>query len=126
MKTGLRGRTVALWAVLGLASAGCRQHECLALPCALPVAIVITATAADGGAPVSDAAVQVSGALTSTLPCPGGTCRVPGTAGTYTLDVHAPGFQAAQRTVTVGGTNPACGCPTVETAQVNVALAAAR
>jgi hypothetical protein len=125
MKMGLRAWTVALGAVLALTSAGCRERECLALPCALPVAIVITATAADGGAPVSDAVVQVSGALTSTLPCPAGTCRVPGTAGTYTLDVRAAGFQVARRTVTVAGTNPACGCPTVETAQVSVALAAA-
>jgi hypothetical protein len=126
MKMRPRLRTWGLWAALGVAATSCRGQECLALPCALPVALVIVVTAAEGGAPVSDAVVQVSGAFASTLPCPAGTCRVPGTAGTYTLDIRAPGFQGAQRTVTVAGTNPRCGCPTVETALLSVALPAAR
>jgi PEGA domain len=111
-----------LLGLLGLLFAACRGQDCLALPCALPVAIVITLTDAAGGPPPSGSTVHVSGALTGTFPCDGGTCIVAGTAGTYALDVAAPGFASAQRTVTVHGTTPECGCPTVDTERVSIVL----
>jgi hypothetical protein len=49
-------------------------------------------------------------------------CFEPGYAGTYELDVEAPGFQTVHRTVRVDGTTPECGCPTVVAEHVSVAL----
>ena len=122
-------RALAALLLLGigadLASCGKSGDECLALPCPLPVAVEISVTAAGGG-PVDGVIVHVSGAATGTASCSVGTtastCYVPGVAGTYDLEVAASGFQTTQRTVTVGGTTPECGCPTVVTAHLDVAL----
>jgi len=116
--------TPALLAVLvatGAAFTSC-GHDCLALPCALPVAIVVNVKGA-AGASIDGVNVAVSGATATTLSCTV-TCRVPGTAGTYSLDVTAPGYAPMRRTLTVPGTNPACGCPTVVTETVAIALVA--
>lgn len=99
---------------------------CLKLPCALPLAVEITVTAADGG-PVDGVSVRVTGATTGSASCNAGvgsstTCYVPGVAGTYVLDVGATGFQSSQRTVTATGTTPECGCPTVARVHVDIAL----
>jgi hypothetical protein len=75
------------------------------------MAIIINVTAGAGGSAVNGAVVQVSGAAIATVHC-NAMCYVPGYAGTYSLEVEAPGFQRTQRTVTVDGTDPACGCPT--------------
>ena len=117
-------------AALSAAFAACGAHddrECLHPPCAIPAAIIINVTAGVGGGPISGAFVRVSGAIVSTIPCdggPGSTCYVPGLAGTYSLEVGAPGFQTAPRTVVVQGTNPECGCPTVNTEHLDMALVA--
>jgi hypothetical protein len=79
-------------------------------------------TGAGGGAPPSGTVVHVSGAVSTDVPCGSGTCIVPGTAGTYTLRLEAPGFATVERTVTVHGTSPACGCPTVDTEAVSLAV----
>jgi hypothetical protein len=51
---------------------------------------------------------------------------VSGYAGTYNLDINAPGFQNAKRTVTVEGSAPAaCGCGTTNTVHLDVALVVA-
>src|SRR5260370_28021179 len=109
----------------GLASCGKSGDDCRALPCALPLAIQLSITAAGGG-PVEGVMVQVSGAITGTASCSAGpdatTCYVSGVAGTYNLEVVASGFQAAQRRVTVGGETPDCGCPTTMTVHLAVAL----
>jgi hypothetical protein len=119
------GRTLAtaglaVLSALGMASASC-SHDCLALPCPLPIAIIISVTGGPSGAPVENATVQVTGAALASMPCRT-ICRVPGTAGTYTLDVTAAGFTPVRRTVIVQGTNPSCGCPTVVTENVAIAL----
>ena len=117
-------------AALSAALASCGAHddeECLHPPCAIPAAMTINVTAGAGGGPIGGAFVKVSGAIVSTIPCnaePGSTCYVPGLAGTYSLEVGAPGFQSAQRTVVVHGTNPECGCPTVTTEHLDIALVA--
>jgi len=100
------------------------SHDCLALPCALPIAIIINITGATSGTSVDGVTVQVSGAALTSVPCHT-TCRVPGTAGTYNLDVTAPGFAPVRRTLVVQGTTPSCGCPTVVTESVAIALAPA-
>jgi len=128
----IRANLAPMLALAGLSAAlaacGVRDDDrCFPPPCALPVAITINVTAGAGGGPVSGAMVKVSGPTVSTLPCnagPGTTCYVPGVAGTYKLEVGAPGFQSAQRTVVVQGTTPECGCPIVATEHLDVALVA--
>src|SRR4029453_10900363 len=103
------GLLLAALTTAGLASCGKSNEGCLALPCPLPLAVEISVTAADGG-PVDGVSVRVTGAASGNASCNAGpnttTCYVPGTAGTYTLDVGAAGFQSAQRTVTASGTTP--------------------
>jgi hypothetical protein len=91
----------------------------------MPIAITISVTDAATGNPISDAVLTVSGQTFSSGACGGGTCFVPGTAGTYTLEVRAAGFETARRTVTVRGTTPDCDCPTVTPEHVAIALVAA-
>jgi hypothetical protein len=122
----LRESSVLLIVVGGtaIAVASCgREQDCLALPCPLPVAIVINVTGGTAGASVDGAVIQVSGAAVATISC-GTICRVPGTAGAYTLTVTAPGFEPMRRTIVVQGTTPSCGCPTVVTEEVAVELVA--
>jgi hypothetical protein len=107
-------------AASGVASASC-SHDCLALPCALPIAITISVTGGTSGASLDGVTVQVTGAAVTSMPC-NTICRVPGTAGTYNLDVTAPGFVPVRRTLVVQGTNPSCGCPTTVTENVAIAL----
>jgi hypothetical protein len=119
-------------AALGLTLASCRnENECLptpTAPCPLPLALTINVTAVPTGGPVSGAFVEVSGAAIATIPCSTGTdttvCYVPGYAGNYNLEVGAAGFQRTQRSATVQGTTPACGCATVTAKHLSVALVA--
>ena len=122
MRLGVTLAALLALAALGGALGSC-GHDCLQLPCPMPMAIIINVTAGAGGGPVNGAVVQVSGAAIATVPC-NAMCYVPGYAGTYSLEVEAPGFQRTQRTVTVDGTDPACGCPTTATKQVDIALVA--
>ena len=104
----------------GLALASC-SHDCLALPCALPIAINISVTRGTSGTSVEGVTVNVTGATVTSMPC-STLCHVPGTAGTYILDVTAPGFAPERRTLVVQGTTPSCGCPTVVTESLAIAL----
>jgi hypothetical protein len=114
---------LAVLALNGIALMSCAREDCLALPCPLPLALAINVSGGTAGAPVDGAVVRVSGAAVTTIPC-STVCRVPGTAGTYNLEVTAPGFETAQRTVTVQGTTPPCGCPTVVAETVAIVLVA--
>ena len=124
MKTAAR-TMAAVCAAAGLVSCGTKAEECLALPCALPLAIEVRITAVGGG-PLTGAALQVTGVVTASIPCDAGPtgnmCPVPGVAGAYDLEAKASGFQTVRRSVTVKGTTPECGCPTVETARLDLAL----
>jgi hypothetical protein len=113
---GLSALSVALTSCGGPAGG-----DCLLLPCPLPLALTIKVTNATTGDPVNDATLEVSGAATAIIPC-NGLCYVPGVAGTYVLNTTAPGFQSRLLTVTVQGTNPECGCPTVVAQQLAIAL----
>jgi hypothetical protein len=109
---------------LSVALTSCGSHaagDCLALPCPLPLAITVRVTDATTGDAVNDATLHVSGAATAIIPC-NGPCYLPGVAGTYVLDISAPGFQSGRLTVAVQGTNPECGCPTVVAQQLGIAL----
>lgn len=109
---------LAIALVLGLAACG---GECLALPCAMPMAADVVVTSAITGAGVIGVSLAVSGPVTTTMPCDS-SCVVSGYAGTYTLVASAPGYQSLERTVAVRGVTPACGCASVQTEQVTLAL----
>ena len=103
---------------LGLGACG---GECLTTPCPPPLAIALTVADSASGAPVPGASLAVSGAMTTQLPC-SAACGVRGYAGTYDLDVTAPGYRPAHQQVVVAGTSPRCGCPTAETRHVALVL----
>ena len=96
-------------------------QQCLALPCALPVAISVQVVDARTGAPIPDARVQVSGAATAIVSC-SSACFVPGTAGRYRLLAEAQGYQAKEASVSVPGESPPCGCPSVIQQSITMAL----
>jgi hypothetical protein len=79
-----------------------------------------------GAGPVNDAVVRVSGAVDGTAPCntqgDETTCWVWGGGGTYSLELSAPGYQSAQRTVSVTAKRDACGCLIVATQHLAVSL----
>ncbi|HEY6546890.1 MAG TPA: hypothetical protein VI589_03255 [Vicinamibacteria bacterium] len=95
------------------------------LPCPLPLALAIQVTDL-AGAPVPGAVAEVSGAARASIPCNSGngmTCYLLGYAGIYRLELRAPGFETAVRTVTVGGTSPQeCGCATTFAEHIAVTL----
>jgi hypothetical protein len=96
-------------------------------PCALPMAITVSATSAEGG-PVPGLALTLSGAASGSGQCTAGPstteCVVPGMPGTYDLSLTAAGFRDKTLNVVVPGSTPPCGCPSVEVQHVSVVLAA--
>ena len=98
--------------------AACGSDVCIIPPCLAPMAVALTVGSSSTAGAISGAFVRSGG---NTIPC-AQTCFVPGGAGTYDLDVGAPGYQTVHRTVVVRGTTPECGCPSTETVQLSVAL----
>jgi hypothetical protein len=120
------GRCVAS-AVL-LTACGSDAVDCVQLPCAIPLAVMVTVTSTSASQPLSNGVfVKATAPGTVDAACPPGPtalCYVPGTAGTYQLQIGATGFQTVMKTVEVTGqTPPRCGCPTVNTVHLDVALA---
>lgn len=116
------GRRTSL-AVLILSATACGDEgQCIIPPCAPALAIEVTVTVEPTGAPATGAFMAVTGAVTGGGPCSDAKCVVLGGAGTYDLDVSAPGYQTVHRRVVVPGANPDCGCPIVETQRLTVAL----
>lgn len=114
------GGAIVRMGLLCVGLAACGDSVCVTPPCPQTFPIKLTLTSAASGAPVNGT-VTIQGGSPTPFPC-NGTCEVPGPAGTYELDIAAPGFQSVHRTVQVGGTNVKCGCSTVETQQVAIAL----
>jgi hypothetical protein len=108
--------------------AGCSHQaepDCVARPCPMPMAIVLSVTSAMGG-PVPRLTLTYSGVASGSGQCGAGesatSCVVPGMPGTYELRLTAAGFQDKALSVTVQGSTPACGCPSVQTQQLDVVL----
>jgi hypothetical protein len=87
----------------------------------VPVGIEVTVSSVSADAAVTNATVRVSGDMLFSVSCTQANpsvCWIPAPAGRYTLDVAAPGFQNAQRSVTVQGGTGECGCPWVTKTEV--------
>ena len=98
---------------------------CIVPPCALPSAVLVHVTSSATGDALPSAMVTATTPVSGTFPCtlaPGATCPVFGSYGTYELDVSAPGYRTAHRSVVVTGSSPPCGCPRVDSQQIAVAL----
>ncbi|MFI5311762.1 MAG: hypothetical protein ACHQQ3_11040 [Gemmatimonadales bacterium] len=118
----MKQRTFVAVAVLASACGRDSGAACLALPCPLPLAVYVTVTSSASSGPVTGAFVlERSPGISTPIPC-NTTCIVPGTAGTYQLDIGAPGFTTVHLAVQVRGTSKPCGCDTVEPEHVDVAL----
>jgi hypothetical protein len=123
-----RDLPLARFGVLALCVSACGGADdaaCIIPPCALPFAVQLTVTDSASLGPVPGATVAIAGAESGQAPCnvaPGATCMIPGPAGTYELDISAPGYRSVHRQVVVTGTSPACGCGTVDTQRLTVAL----
>ena len=121
-RSGLRTGLIAF----SLTASACSDGtECILPPCAAPFAVEVTVTVEATGAPATGALFTVTGAVTGGGPCPDAKCVVVGGAGTYELDISAPGYRTVHRRVVVPGTNPECGCPMVETQRLTIALPSA-
>jgi hypothetical protein len=109
---------------LSIALLACSKGPCVTEPCPLPMAITINVTSGASGAPLTSAFANLAltGGGTESLSCDAGECFVPGTAATYNLTIGAPGFQSVQRTVVVQGSNPGCGCASVTSQHLEIAL----
>ena len=119
----MRPKSSGWIALAGVLVVSCTAPECLTPPCPLPLAVTIHLTSATTGASVEGATLRVTGPVESTGPCQSSTCYVRGPAGSYTVTVEAPGFQTAERTVTVRGVAPqGCGCSSAVAERVDLAL----
>src|SRR4051794_38694007 len=122
-------KAVARIGVVALGVSACGHEACLALPCPLPLAFEIAVTDSSSPGPLSGVTMALSGAVTGGGPCnqasSGATCFVLGYAGTYEIDVSAPGYRSAHRQVTVTGTSPACGCASTDPQRLTLTLARA-
>jgi hypothetical protein len=82
---------------LGVVLTSCRE-DCVAT-CPLPVAVIVHVTGGVVPGPVEGVFIRTAGDRTGAganvcrTEAPGSICTVPGHAGTYELEVGAPGFQ---------------------------------
>lgn len=112
-------------AALALLAMSCATDgPCVIPPCAPSIAATITVTSSVSSLTLGDVTMHAQGGGgVSDGPCTGGVCYVAGGAGTYQVDLSAPGFTTAHLTFTVTG-SPAqkCGCGSTNTQQLSDAL----
>ena len=119
-------RAVAAALVVGACGGGDDLAACIVPPCALPSAVLVRVTSSATGDALPSAVVTATTPVSGRFPCtlgPDASCPILGSYGTYELDVAAPGYQTAHRSVVVTGSSPPCGCPRVDTQRIAVALA---
>jgi hypothetical protein len=101
---------VLLLGALSVVGCGCSGIA----SCVYQIAVQVTVRTAVPDPPLSGVVVEVGGSGVAN-PCPAASstsalCQIPGGIGTYELEVRAPGFQPARRTVRVRGEEKECGC----------------
>jgi hypothetical protein len=111
-------------ALAALAFGATRCGTCEHPPCPLPTALIVFITSVSGD-PIISGSVQATG-MTTPMACHFGSqanmCQLLGAAGTYEVNVTAPGYQAATQRIVVTGHDADCGCGTVDTRMVTIAL----
>ena len=125
VRNGGRRVTWLRTAVLVLAASACGSDAtvCLALPCPIPIAVRLTVQDGATRSPITNASLKYTGPFAGDGQCGSEVCVVSGGAGTYEIDVSAPGYVSAHRRVVVAGAEArGCGCASAETQQVTVAL----
>ena len=99
------------------------DFRCIALPCPVTFAAKISVTSSSTAKPLSNVTWTAN---TATGDCAAGSpivCSVSGSPGTLQIDIKAPGFQTAHRTIEVQGTSAGCNtCGSVATQTLSVAL----
>jgi hypothetical protein len=98
------------------------RDTCDHSPCALPTAISIRLSTSTTGDPVPGAVLFGTGPWEGLRHSQEFIYEVLGGPGDYTVTVEVPGFQTAQRSVSVQGQIPPCGCPWTVTEQVTIAM----
>jgi hypothetical protein len=112
-----------------IATACGSDGTCVAVPCALSMAVTVTVTSASATQPLP-AGVFLTFSLNGTSGsgfCTSGgqiaTCELPGAGGTYQIAIGAPGFQTQSRTANVTVPPPQnCGCALAETQHFDIGL----
>jgi len=87
--------------------------------CPIPLAFTVAVTSSTSGAPIDSASLTLSAvpgdtydpAPTACNQLPGNACAILGFAGTYSVQIAAPGYQTALRSITVkeGSSSGCCG-----------------
>ena len=117
-------RLTRLGALAFIAGACGRDVDCVTPPCLPPIAVTVSVTSGASAGPAPGAFVQLAGG-TAPISCElsfSGMCTVTGNAGTYELDIGAPGFQTVHRSVVVREASSSCGCVELDTQHLTIAL----
>lgn len=120
-------RTFALAVAIAACGGNAATETCVIPPCAPSTALTFTITSASPAVPLAGGVfVNVLGANQTPSGCLQGattTCGVHGDAGTYQLEIGAPGFQTVKQTVNVAARPEVkCGCGGPETVHLDIAL----
>jgi hypothetical protein len=119
--SGGKSARIAALALLALSCA--KDGSCVVPPCPMSMAAIVTVTSSVSSAKLSDVTMHAQGSGFVTDGCTGGLCYVQGGAGTYQVDISAPGFTTAHLTFTVTGSpGMKCGCGCSNTQQLSLAL----
>jgi hypothetical protein len=123
----MRPTRYMLVAIVLIVTSGCGDGTCIVPPCAAPVAIDLSVSAASAPAGISGLTVTttVAGNVPQTSSCQIASvthCYVFGPPNAYQLQLNAPGYMPVNLAVTVTGTVPACGCVIVDTKQLTVVM----
>jgi hypothetical protein len=119
-------RLTRIGAIGGVLVACSSDADCILLPCVPPEAATVSVTASNAPDGIAGLVATTTGAVTSTGPCdqaPVSVCHIPGGPGTYQVQLSAPGYQSAQLTLTITGTEAGCNtCGRVDRQDVQVEL----
>lgn len=120
-------RVVGLAVLIAACGSDTAEEICVIPPCAPSTALTFTITSASPTVPLAGGVfVNVLGTNQTPSGCLQGvttTCGVHGDAGTYQVEIGAPGFQTVKQTVNVAA-RPAvkCGCGGAETVHLDIGL----